>query len=104
MCLCRCRLSKGTIGEYLGDGDKHVIEIMYEYVDSLNFKGLDFVSALRCVVAMAIVSFSRRHSRAAYPGSVRLISLVHCVDLLICTPAAACRCYGNQSDKRSPLL
>jgi Sec7-like guanine-nucleotide exchange factor len=38
------------IGEYLGDGDKHVIEIMYEYVESLDFKGQDFVSALRSVL------------------------------------------------------
>jgi Sec7-like guanine-nucleotide exchange factor len=41
------RLNKGMIGEYLGDGDKHVIEIMYDYVESLDFKKMDFVDALR---------------------------------------------------------
>lgn len=35
------------VGEYLGDGDKQIIEIMYSYVESVDFKGMDFVSALR---------------------------------------------------------
>eukprot|EP01134_Creolimax_fragrantissima_P004638 CFRG4638T1 len=41
------RLSKTVIGEMLGDGDKDMIELMYEWVDSIDFKGMDFVEALR---------------------------------------------------------
>eukprot|EP00124_Ichthyophonus_hoferi_P006174 Ihof_evm1s1276 gene=Ihof_evmTU1s1276 len=41
------RLSKLMIGELLGEVNKPGIDIMYAYVESLNFKGLDFVSALR---------------------------------------------------------
>ena len=48
------RLSKTQIGEYLGDGDKKIVELMYIYVDSMNFKGLDFVSALRYAQRMSL--------------------------------------------------
>eukprot|EP00123_Amoebidium_parasiticum_P018332 comp24173_c0_seq3/m.44171 comp24173_c0_seq3/g.44171 ORF comp24173_c0_seq3/g.44171 comp24173_c0_seq3/m.44171 type:complete len:1874 (-) comp24173_c0_seq3:308-5929(-) len=41
------RLSKTMIGELLGDGDKQCIEMMYIYVDSLDFKNMEFVGALR---------------------------------------------------------
>ncbi len=39
------RLDKGALGEYLGELENK--EIMYQYVDLLNVKGLDFVAALR---------------------------------------------------------
>ncbi|CAG8555206.1 7956_t:CDS:2, partial [Paraglomus occultum] len=40
-------LSKAAIGEYLGESDPEAIKIMYAFVDSLDFKGLQFVDALR---------------------------------------------------------
>eukprot|EP01137_Pigoraptor_chileana_P033942 Opistho-2@25725 len=41
------RLSKGQIGEFLGEGDKYTIDVMYAYVDLLHFAGLSLVEALR---------------------------------------------------------
>lgn len=41
------RLSKTAIGEYLGDPDPFALQVMYAYVDSMNFTSLDFVNALR---------------------------------------------------------
>ncbi|KNC84586.1 hypothetical protein SARC_03205 [Sphaeroforma arctica JP610] len=41
------RLSKTMIGELLGDGEKSMIELMYVWVDSLDFTGMQFVDALR---------------------------------------------------------
>ncbi|KRY36959.1 Brefeldin A-inhibited guanine nucleotide-exchange protein 1 [Trichinella spiralis] len=42
------RLDKAAIGDYLGDGDSFCKEVMYAYVDQMDFSGKDFVSALRC--------------------------------------------------------
>ena len=58
------------IGEYLGDGDKKVMEVMYAYVDSMNFAGMDFVTALRCVSGR-VVSLSHRVSSAFRPVFAR---------------------------------
>jgi brefeldin A-inhibited guanine nucleotide-exchange protein len=41
------RLSKTAIGEYLGDSDPYCLQVMYAYVDSIDFADRDFVSALR---------------------------------------------------------
>jgi brefeldin A-inhibited guanine nucleotide-exchange protein len=41
------RLDKTQIGEFLGDIDKFNREVMYAYVDQMNFTGKDIVSALR---------------------------------------------------------
>ncbi|XP_011550396.3 brefeldin A-inhibited guanine nucleotide-exchange protein 1 [Plutella xylostella] len=41
------RLDKTFIGEYLGENDDHSKEVMYAYVDSMNFSNMDIVAALR---------------------------------------------------------
>ncbi|XP_063002043.1 brefeldin A-inhibited guanine nucleotide-exchange protein 2 isoform X1 [Elgaria multicarinata webbii] len=41
------RLSSSQVGEFLGDSNKLNKEVMYAYVDLLDFCGKDFVSALR---------------------------------------------------------
>nr|XP_034978039.1 brefeldin A-inhibited guanine nucleotide-exchange protein 2 isoform X3 [Zootoca vivipara] len=41
------RLSSSQVGEFLGDSNKFNKEVMYAYVDLLDFCGKDFVSALR---------------------------------------------------------
>ncbi|KNC73559.1 hypothetical protein SARC_13883, partial [Sphaeroforma arctica JP610] len=41
------RLNKAALGEYLGDPDPFNLEVMYAYVDGLNFTGKHFVDALR---------------------------------------------------------
>lgn len=41
------RLDKAVVGDFLGDGDAFCKEVMYSYVDQLNFSSKDFVSALR---------------------------------------------------------
>lgn len=41
------RLDKTFIGEYLGENDDHSKEVMYAYVDSMNFANMDIVAALR---------------------------------------------------------
>ncbi|XP_053102736.1 brefeldin A-inhibited guanine nucleotide-exchange protein 2 isoform X1 [Hemicordylus capensis] len=41
------RLSSNQVGEFLGDSNKFNKEVMYAYVDLLDFCGKDFVSALR---------------------------------------------------------
>lgn len=41
------RLDKNQIGDFLGELDKLNKEVMYSYVDQMNFAGKDFVSALR---------------------------------------------------------
>ncbi|KIY73726.1 Sec7-domain-containing protein [Cylindrobasidium torrendii FP15055 ss-10] len=40
-------LSKAMIGEYLGEGDAENIAIMHAFVDSMNFRDMSFVDALR---------------------------------------------------------
>ncbi|KAJ7744471.1 Sec7-domain-containing protein [Mycena maculata] len=40
-------LNKAMIGEYLGEGDDENVAIMHAFVDSLDFKDLAFVDALR---------------------------------------------------------
>lgn len=35
------------VGEFLGDNDRFNKEVMYAYVDQMDFRGKDFVSALR---------------------------------------------------------
>uniref|UniRef100_A0A5S6Q9P9 SEC7 domain-containing protein n=1 Tax=Trichuris muris TaxID=70415 RepID=A0A5S6Q9P9_TRIMR len=42
------RLDRAAVGDYLGDGDSCCKEVMYSYVDQMDFNGKDFVSALRC--------------------------------------------------------
>lgn len=41
------RLDKTNIGDFLGDNDDFNKEIMYTYVDQMDFVNLDFVAALR---------------------------------------------------------
>ena len=41
------RLDKTQVGEFLGEIDKFNREVMYAYVDQMDFSGKDFVSALR---------------------------------------------------------
>ncbi|XP_077191682.1 brefeldin A-inhibited guanine nucleotide-exchange protein 2 isoform X2 [Paroedura picta] len=41
------RLCSSQVGEFLGDSNKFNKEVMYAYVDQLDFCGKDFVSALR---------------------------------------------------------
>ncbi|CAI5778238.1 A-inhibited guanine nucleotide-exchange 2 isoform X1 [Podarcis lilfordi] len=41
------RLSSSQVGDFLGDSNKFNKEVMYAYVDLLDFCGKDFVSALR---------------------------------------------------------
>lgn len=45
--LTEDRLDKTVVGDFLGDPDKFNKEVMYSYVDQLDFKDKDFVSALR---------------------------------------------------------
>lgn len=40
-------LSQTQVGEFLGDNDRFNKEVMYAYVDQMDFQGKDFVSALR---------------------------------------------------------
>ena len=46
-CMNDERLDKTQVGELLGDASDYAKEIMYEYVDLLEFEGLNFVSSLR---------------------------------------------------------
>ncbi|GAB6029023.1 Brefeldin A-inhibited guanine nucleotide-exchange protein 1 [Chamberlinius hualienensis] len=41
------RLDKNVIGDFLGENEKFNKEVMYAYVDQMDFSGKDFVSALR---------------------------------------------------------
>ncbi|VDN05986.1 unnamed protein product [Thelazia callipaeda] len=41
------RLDKAVVGDYLGDGDEFNKQVMYAYVDQMDFSSYDFVSALR---------------------------------------------------------
>ena len=41
------RLDKTAIGDYLGENEKHNKEVMYAYVDQIDFYGMEIVSALR---------------------------------------------------------
>lgn len=41
------RLDKTAIGDFLGENEKFNKEVMYAYVDQMNFYGLEIVSALR---------------------------------------------------------
>uniref|UniRef100_A0A915PU37 SEC7 domain-containing protein n=1 Tax=Setaria digitata TaxID=48799 RepID=A0A915PU37_9BILA len=41
------RLDKTVVGDYLGDGDDFNKQVMYAYVDQMDFSGRDFVAALR---------------------------------------------------------
>lgn len=41
------RLDKTFIGEFLGENDDNSKEVMYAYVDSMNFANMDIVAALR---------------------------------------------------------
>eukprot|EP00117_Sycon_ciliatum_P018371 scpid7307/ scgid0207/ Brefeldin A-inhibited guanine nucleotide-exchange protein 2 len=45
------RLDPVSIGEYLGEADKYCIEVMYSYVDLLDFTDMEFVPALRMFLA-----------------------------------------------------
>uniref|UniRef100_A0A914USB7 SEC7 domain-containing protein n=1 Tax=Plectus sambesii TaxID=2011161 RepID=A0A914USB7_9BILA len=41
------RLDKAVVGDFLGDGDAFCKEIMYAYVDRMDFTGKEFVASLR---------------------------------------------------------
>ncbi|XP_036374500.1 brefeldin A-inhibited guanine nucleotide-exchange protein 1-like isoform X2 [Megalops cyprinoides] len=41
------RLDSTQVGDFLGDNDRFNKEVMYAYVDQMDFQGKDFVSALR---------------------------------------------------------
>ncbi|KAJ8919644.1 hypothetical protein NQ315_006170 [Exocentrus adspersus] len=41
------RLDKTFIGEFLGDNDEYCKQVMYTYVDQMDFANMDFVAALR---------------------------------------------------------
>lgn len=41
------RLDKNVIGDFLGENEKFNKEVMYAYVDQMDYSGKDFVSALR---------------------------------------------------------
>lgn len=41
------RLDKTNIGDFLGDNDDFCKEVMYTYVDQMEFTSMDFVAALR---------------------------------------------------------
>lgn len=41
------RLDKTFIGDYLGENDDFCKEVMYTYIDQMNFVNMDFVAALR---------------------------------------------------------
>ena len=45
--LTEDRLDKTVVGDYLGDPDKYNKEVMYSFVDLMDFTEKDFVSALR---------------------------------------------------------
>ncbi|KAL7074646.1 hypothetical protein ACQ4LE_005574 [Meloidogyne hapla] len=44
------RLDKSVIGDYLGDGDSHNQKVMYAYVDTFDFSGVNIVQALRTLL------------------------------------------------------
>ncbi|KAF7638012.1 SEC7 domain-containing protein [Meloidogyne graminicola] len=44
------RLDKSVIGDYLGDGDVFNQKVMYSYVDSFDFSGVNIVQALRTLL------------------------------------------------------
>ncbi|VDO99472.1 unnamed protein product [Soboliphyme baturini] len=41
------RLDRAVVGDYLGDGDAFNKEVMYAYIDQMDFSNKEFVSALR---------------------------------------------------------
>ncbi|CAK8690782.1 unnamed protein product [Clavelina lepadiformis] len=45
--MSEARLNPAEVGDYMGENEKINKEVMYAYVDLLDFTGLDFVSALR---------------------------------------------------------
>ena len=40
-------LDKGSIGEYLGEADEYSLQVMYAYVDMLDFAGMSYVGGIR---------------------------------------------------------
>uniref|UniRef100_A0A914NE75 SEC7 domain-containing protein n=1 Tax=Meloidogyne incognita TaxID=6306 RepID=A0A914NE75_MELIC len=44
------RLDKSVIGDYLGDGDSFNQKVMYAYVDTFDFSGVNIVQALRTLL------------------------------------------------------
>uniref|UniRef100_A0A915MJ01 SEC7 domain-containing protein n=1 Tax=Meloidogyne javanica TaxID=6303 RepID=A0A915MJ01_MELJA len=44
------RLDKSVIGDYLGDGDSFNQKVMYSYVDTFDFSGVNIVQALRTLL------------------------------------------------------
>lgn len=44
-------LDKTMIGDYLGDEDKHHRQVMYAYIDHLDFPQMSFLAALRKFLA-----------------------------------------------------
>ncbi|KAK2184722.1 hypothetical protein NP493_255g01035 [Ridgeia piscesae] len=45
------RLDKVAIGDFLGENEKFNMEVMYSYIDQLNFANVNFVPALRAFLA-----------------------------------------------------
>ena len=43
-------MDKSVIGDYLGDGDPHNQKVMYAYVDTFDFSGVNIVNALRTLL------------------------------------------------------
>jgi brefeldin A-inhibited guanine nucleotide-exchange protein len=43
-------LNKTMIGDYLGENEELSLRVMYSYVDSFNFQGLEFDEALRSLL------------------------------------------------------
>ncbi len=42
-------LDKAIVGEYLGEREDQALRVMHAYVDALDFTGLEFDEAIRCV-------------------------------------------------------
>ena len=45
-------VSKTAVGEYLGEGDEFNINVMYKYIDSLDFAGVTFEKSFRKFLSM----------------------------------------------------
>ena len=46
-------LDKAIVGEYLGEREDQALRVMHAYVDALDFTGLEFDEAIRCVAILA---------------------------------------------------
>jgi brefeldin A-inhibited guanine nucleotide-exchange protein len=90
------RLDKAMIGELLGDHEDYCREIMLAFVDSLDFSGMDFLPALRCV---GLVTVSERFLNLLFRhflGNFRLPGEAQKIDRLM--EKFAARYYENNRD------